>query len=193
MRFVIIGTSGCGKSTFARRLAALTRSPHIELDALHWLENWTERPDAEFAAAVQHAAQGERWVADGNYNFVRNVLWPRATHIVWLNFSRPVVFSRVLRRTARRSLLRERLWHGNRESLLRALFSRDSILVWSWTTFASNRSKYAALRSGPEYPHLTWIEFTTPQQAEAHLTDLASGLRTNPAAAVVGDLACEPQ
>jgi adenylate kinase family enzyme len=193
MRFVVIGTSGCGKSTFARRLAAVTRSPHIELDSLYWLENWTARPDAEFAEAVQNAAQNERWVADGNYSKVRDVLWPRATHIIWLNFSRQVVFSRVLRRTARRTLLRERLWQGNRESL-RALFSRDSILLWSWTTFASNRSRYGALRGGPEYRHLSWVEFTSTRQAETYLTDLTAGpSQTHPSPALAGDVVCEPQ
>lgn len=169
MRFVVVGTSGCGKSTFARQLASATDSPHIELDALHWGENWSERPDAEFADAVRRAAEEERWIADGNYSKIRDVLWPRATHVVWLNFSRYVVCSRVLRRTLKRAVLRERLWHGNRESLRRALFSRDSILAWSWKTFASNRIRYAALRSGSEYPQLDWIEFTIPSEATAFL------------------------
>lgn len=39
---------------------AVKGSPHIELDALHWLENWRERPEAKFAAAVRNAAQGDR-------------------------------------------------------------------------------------------------------------------------------------
>lgn len=170
MRFVVIGTSGCGKTTFARQLATATQSPHIELDALHWAENWTERPDDEFAESVRSATQGERWVADGNYNKVRHVLWPRATHVIWLNYSRPVIFSRILRRTFRRALFRERLWHGNRESLLRALHPRDSILLWSWTTFHSNRVRYAALRDGGEFRHLEWIEFASSNHSAAYLS-----------------------
>src|SRR5262249_4319881 len=137
VRYVVV-ESGSGKSTFGRQLALVTKSPYVELDELHWAENWTERPDSEFAEAVHTATQGKSWVVDGNYSIVRHVLWPRATHIVWLNFSRRVVFSRILRRTMRRALLRERLWHGNRESLFRAFFSRESILLWSLATFTQN-------------------------------------------------------
>lgn len=36
-RVVIIGTSCSGKTTLAGTLAAALATPHIELDALHWL------------------------------------------------------------------------------------------------------------------------------------------------------------
>lgn len=35
MRYVIVGTSGAGKYTFAAALAQSTACPHIELDALY--------------------------------------------------------------------------------------------------------------------------------------------------------------
>lgn len=169
MRFVVVGTSGAGKSTFGRRLAAAMESSFVELDELHWSENWVERSDAEFSEAVSAATAGERWVVDGNYSAVRDLIWPRATHIVWLNFSRRVVFSRIIWRTFRRGLFRERLWHGNRESLARAFLSKDSVLLWSFTTFSSNRLKYRALRGGTKYGHLKWLEFTAASDANAFL------------------------
>ena len=36
MRIVVVGTSGAGKTTLARRIAALLKLPHIELDAINW-------------------------------------------------------------------------------------------------------------------------------------------------------------
>ena len=36
MRIVVVGTSGAGKTTLARRIAALLVLPHIELDVLIW-------------------------------------------------------------------------------------------------------------------------------------------------------------
>ena len=169
MRFVIIGTSGSGKSTFARAMAEATRSTYIELDNLHWGENWTPRPREVFAESVRRATAGDRWVADGNYSAVREVLWPRATHVVWLNFSRAVVFSRIIWRTMLRVVRRDRLWQGNRESLGKAILSRDSILLWSFTTFAKNRVKYTQLRRDPNYSHLEWSEFRKPAEAKAFL------------------------
>lgn len=48
MRVNIIGTSGSGKSTFARRLSEKLAIPYVEMDALFWLKDWQERADADF-------------------------------------------------------------------------------------------------------------------------------------------------
>ena len=50
-RIVVVGSSGAGKTSLARRLAAQLGVPHIELDALHFAEDWIEVPDALFASA----------------------------------------------------------------------------------------------------------------------------------------------
>ncbi len=165
-RCVVVGTSGAGKSTFARKLASRLRADHVELDELHWDANWTEREQADFEARVAARTAGERWVVDGNYSSVRHVTWARATDIVWLDFSRAVVWSRVIRRTFRRAATRETLWAGNRESLARALFAKDSILLWSFTTYGKNRTKYAAASTSGEHPHLRWHVLRAPREAE---------------------------
>jgi adenylate kinase family enzyme len=172
MRVLVVGTSGAGKSTFARALAQHLAAPYIELDELHWSPNWTPRPPAEFIHAVDEATRGERWVVDGNYGAVRALLWPRATHVVWLNFGRAVVFPRIVWRTLRRALGRQTLWHGNRESFTKAFFSRESILLWSFSTFGRNRVKFAGLRQAREFAHLQWFECRRPAQARALLARL---------------------
>ena len=169
MRCVVVGTSGSGKSTFARALARVIEAPYVELDQLHWAPRWTPRPREEFESAVLAATSGERWVIDGNYSSMQPLFWPLATHIVWLNFSRSVVFSRIIRRTLKRTLTRQKLWAGNRESFVTAFLSKDSILLWSFTTFDRNRARYAELRESPLYSQLQWHELRTPRQAQEFL------------------------
>lgn len=166
MRFIIVGTSGSGKSTLAEALASELAIPRIELDALHWLPNWVERDDEGFRQLVAEATAGDRWVVDGNYSVVRDILWPRATDIVWLNMGRMTVFTRVLKRTLRRSITREKLWAGNTESLRKAFFSRDSILLWSLTTYGKNVAKYTRLRQEPAFAHLRWHEVRSARDAQ---------------------------
>lgn len=174
MRYLVVGTSGAGKSTFAQELAALTASSYIELDALYWGPDWQALPTERFRQRVAEATQAERWVADGNYSDVRDILWPQASHVLWLNYSRFTVFSRLLWRTLRHSITRQRLSHGNRESLAMALFSKDSILLWAWTTYAKNQRKFAALRDDPALAHLQWLEIRKPSQAVKALEAIAA-------------------
>jgi adenylate kinase family enzyme len=174
MRYLVVGTSGAGKSTFAQELAAATRCPHIELDSLYWGPDWQAVSPEQFRRSVTEATQRACWVADGNYSAVRDVLWSRATHVVWLNYGRFTVFSRLLRRTIGRGITRTRLSHGNRESLRMAFLSRDSILLWSLSTYAKNRTRFAALRDGDQFTHLHWTEITQPSRATAFLKDTAA-------------------
>src|SRR5215831_17862957 len=100
-RVVVIGTSCAGKTTFARALARLLSFPHIELDALHWLPNWTERSADEFCAFIAQALSQDCWVIDGNY--AADLTWSRATTVIWLNYSFSIVLWRALTRPATRA------------------------------------------------------------------------------------------
>lgn len=171
-RIVVIGTSGSGKTTFAAKIAPLLGVVPCDIDDLHWQPNWTETPKDEFHRRLQAAAAGERWVISGNYGAARDLVWPRATAIIWLNYSFATVFWRVLRRTVRRAITQEPVCNGNRESIRLSFFSRDSVLLWVITTFRRRREEYARLRAGSSYPHLEWIEFRRPRDAERFLASL---------------------
>jgi adenylate kinase family enzyme len=171
-RTVVIGTSCSGKTTFARDLARALGLPHIELDALHWLPDWLERSSDDFCTLTAEAVSHDNWVVDGNYGIVRDLVWSRATVIIWLNYSFPTVLWHALARTVRRSLPREELFSGNRESLRMAFFSRDSILWWVITTFHGRRKHYRRLFDARTLPHLLYVEFRTPYEAEDFLAQL---------------------
>ena len=65
-RILVMGSSGSGKSTFARRLCDVTGLPFVSLDALFWKPGWQESERAEFDARVIEATRQPRWVMDGN-------------------------------------------------------------------------------------------------------------------------------
>lgn len=170
-RIAVVGTSGAGKTTFSKRLAELLAREHVELDALHWGPSWTPRPD--FVERVREAAARDQWVIEGNYREVRDVVWQRATALVWLNYSFPVVFARALARTVRRVLAREPLYAGNRESIGRAFFDLEGIPWWVIRTYRRRRREYGALLRDPRYAHLTVFELRKPDEASALLRSAA--------------------
>jgi adenylate kinase family enzyme len=102
MRIVVVGTSGAGKTTMAKSIASALNLPCIELDRLNWASNWQDlsktNPD-ELAQKVRGAISADAWVSDGNYAVVRDLIWRRATHLVWLDYSRAVIMYRVIKRS----------------------------------------------------------------------------------------------
>jgi hypothetical protein len=68
-------------------------------------------------ARTAQALAGDAWTTDGNYSKVRDIVWGLADTVVWLDYSLPIVLSRVIGRTLRRTICQEELWSGNREHL----------------------------------------------------------------------------
>jgi len=66
-RVLVMGSSGSGKSTFARRLSAITGLPFISLDALYWKPGWVPSDNAEFGQRVAELVRQSRWIMDGNF------------------------------------------------------------------------------------------------------------------------------
>jgi adenylate kinase family enzyme len=167
-RVVVVGTSCSGKTTLARQLSQMLGVPHIELDAVHWLPNWQPRPTDEFRRLVAEAVAGESWVMDGNYSSTaRDIVWDRATTLIWLNYPFRVVFWRALRRTVLRVANQEELYSGNRETFRHSFLSRESIILWAITTYHRRRREYRRILDEGVFPHLRVIELRSPAEAEA--------------------------
>lgn len=130
------------------------------------------RPDAETRPEVEaFLAEQSRWVIDGNYRHLRDLIWPAADTIVWLDLPRAMVMYSLLRRTLRRVITREELWNGNRENWRDAL-SLDperSVLAWSFTRFNDYRDEYARARREPSWCHLRWERLGTRHEVRDFL------------------------
>ncbi|MBO1080205.1 AAA family ATPase [Roseomonas haemaphysalidis] len=173
MRLVIIGLSGAGKSTFARRLATARGIPHVELDALFWEAGWQPARPEVFAARVCDATAGPDWVVDGNYSAMRPHVWHRATHLLWLDYARAPIMLRVIRRSALRAVLGTPLWNGNRESWRRWL-DRDHPIRWAWRQWRPRRRSLEAVLAEDTYRHLDLRRLRHPREAEAAFRALAA-------------------
>ncbi len=172
-RIVVVGTSGSGKSTLARQLGKLLSIPAVEMDALFWGPYWTPAPLSVLRERVMQALSGDAWVVDGNYSKVRDLTWGRADTVVWLDYSLWVVMTRLLRRTLTRAIARQELWSGNRESLSKAFFSKDSILLWGLQTHRKNQRTYIDLVNQPQYAHLNIVRLRSPRETRAWLAKIS--------------------
>lgn len=89
-RVLVMGSSGSGKSTFARRLANLTDLPFVSLDALYWQPGWQPSEPEVFGTRVTEAANASRWIMDGNYmsHAGSEVRRERADTVIWFDLPR---------------------------------------------------------------------------------------------------------
>ena len=168
----MVGTSCSGKTTFAKNLAQILNVKHIELDAINWLPDWVERPNDEFRKLVEKEVAADLWVLDGNYSKTRDIVWKRATTIIWLNYSFPLVAYQALRRTTQRIFTREILYSQNRETFKQAFMSRDSILLWVLTTFHRLRRDYPSLLQVISSGETKVIVFQNPKKTNEFLKRL---------------------
>lgn len=180
-RIRVVGVSGSGKSRLAAEIAQRLEVPRLELDAVFWDAGWTYRPVDEALGLVEAfaAAHPEGWVVDGNWTSrIAGRLAPGtaggADLVVWLDHPRATVMRRIITRTLRRGLLREQLWHGNRERIS-SWFRRDperNILRWSWVQYPVMQDRMTGLMAAGE-PVLRlrtqrdvdeWLEKLVPQE-----------------------------
>jgi adenylate kinase family enzyme len=174
IRIIVVGTTGSGKTTVARRLANHLHIPHIELDALHWEPNWTHVPDAELCRRIEEATRPDAWVVDGNYSLSREITWPRAQVVIWLDYPLWTVFRQLWRRIWRRWWTKELLWGNNREHLLVhfKLWSDESLIKWLFKTYWRRKKQYPLLFAKPENAHLKIIHLKTPRETETWFNSL---------------------
>ena len=66
-RILVLGSSGSGKSTFARKLGQQLHIEVIHLDSHYWEPDWTNASDEEWGQKLAQLLAKESWIMDGNY------------------------------------------------------------------------------------------------------------------------------
>ncbi|MFI8202544.1 adenylate kinase [Streptomyces sp. NPDC085937] len=170
-RIVVVGVTGAGKSTLARALSGRLGLPYHELDALYFSgPRWAV--NERFVEDVSRLTAEPRWIIDSlGYPDVRDLLWDRADTVVWLDYPKRVVMPRVLRRSLRRTVTREVLFGGNRETVSGWL-SREHPAWWAWSQHAPRSREIECRVRDPRFAPLDTHRFDHPDATAAWLASV---------------------
>jgi len=84
-RILVVGNSGAGKSTWARRLAVRLRLPLWHLDQVHWEPGWHAPDPVAFERRLRDIVRQPAWIIDGNYGRTLPLRLAAADSVVWLD------------------------------------------------------------------------------------------------------------
>ncbi len=176
---MVVGGSGCGKSRVAQRLAESLRLPCISKDALIWKAGWMLTPRSEWPSLFEAATDGPAWIYDGNVSGIDDpgaaLVVARADTILWIDLPRWRVMTQLALRTFRRVCTGEELWHGNRESWRGSFLSRDSVILWGWSSYPGLYQSYSRIFAeevNPGFRHLVRIRLRSRREIVAWLADI---------------------
>ncbi|WP_315832649.1 DNA topology modulation protein [Bradyrhizobium prioriisuperbiae] len=172
-RVMVMGSSGSGKSTFARRLSAATGLPMVSIDALYWQPGWRPSDPFSFERRMTEAANEPTWIMDGNYiSHCGELRRGLADTIVWFDLPRWVCMSGIFRRVITSyGQVRPEMAAGCPEQ-----FDAEFIR-YVWTYRRQQRPRLLAFFKGLR-PDQTFITFTHRRQADDYLAHRATGLVT---------------
>ena len=161
-RAVILGTSGAGKSTVARALSDIYRSPHIDLDDL---TTGTYPPviGEAFVRQVREVLAQPDWIIDGDYQRrLGDLVLSRAEVAVWLDLPLRVSLARMWRRTS------QSVRNGE-------LTLRPGLIRWVAHEVRSHIRRRATMRRRlGAHPSLRVVHLRSQQQVDAWLASQSS-------------------
>lgn len=176
-RILILGRTGSGKTTLARQLAAAVGVPHVELDALYFGPNFSTAPLPVLRDRTSAAIAGDRWVTDGNKSAVRDLVWPRADTVIWLDY--PLAVS--LWRLGKRALWRTSVLTGQaaekdgKAGLLRQFLSAAKGVLTALRSHRGQRREYPKMFAEPENQHLAVVRLRSQRATRRWLARVTRG------------------
>ncbi len=171
-RILVYGVAGSGKTTMAARIAERTGLPWHSVDDLTWEPGWVEVPSQEQRRRIAAICVGDQWILDTAYGKWLDVPLARVELIVALDYPRWRSLGRLVRRTILRAVDHRKICNGNTETFRQA-FSRDSIVVWHFRSFARKRTRIRAWVAEPAGPDV--VRLTSPRAARRWLASLRPG------------------
>jgi energy-coupling factor transporter ATP-binding protein EcfA2 len=176
-RILILGRTGSGKTTLGRELAAVIGVPHVELDALYFRPDLSTVSMSVLRERTGAAIAGERWVTDGNKSAVRDLIWPRADTVIWLDYSWMVSLWRLGKRALwRTSVLKAQASEGGGGAgFLRQVFSAAKGVITALRSHRGQRRRYIRMFAEQENQHLAVVRLRSPRATRDWLARVSRG------------------
>ena len=167
-RVLVMGSSGSGKSTFARRLSEMTGIPFVSLDALYWKPGWVESDKAEFRERLTEVALQPRWIMDGNFpSHLVELRRDACDTVIWFDLPRRTCMLGIMRRIAESyGRVRPEMAEGCPEKIDFEFFR------YVWTYRRQQRPKLLDYFQGLRADQ-SLVCFTDRTQANDHLKEIA--------------------
>ena len=173
-RVMAVGGCGAGKSTFSKKLAALTGLPLIHLDRLGWRENWEKTPREEFDAVLSAVIAGEEWIIDGNWSRTVSERLKRADTVFWFRFNGLQCLWGVVERFLRdRGKVRDDMAEGCFETM-----NAEKLKFFHTTLWGARRTNRRIGEYLKDFPDVRVVIFRTRRQADRFLAELEKSLGT---------------
>jgi hypothetical protein len=168
---VVVGRTGSGKTTLARELAAVLDVRHVELDALYFGPNFSTVSPSVLKDRTREAVVGDRWVTDGNKSAVRDLVWPRADTIIWLDYPLVVSLWRLGGRARGRALTLQATAAetGERRGLPKQLLLGAKGVLGALRSHAGQRRAYPKMFAAPQNQHLEVHRLRSPKSTRLWL------------------------
>jgi len=144
-KIVVVGATGSGKTTFAKKLSQYINIKHYELDALFWKPGWVESGNEEFRKKISEVTELSAWIIDGNYARNQDLTIGKTDTIIWLDRGKFRSVYRVLMRSLKRIIDKKPLWDNNYESLRMLLSFKNSIVVYAYRSHKWKKMRYTIL------------------------------------------------
>lgn len=176
-RIILIGPRASGKSTVSARLACQLNLVHVELDAINRNKDGSPVSELSYTNTLTTRVRQPRWIVDGDYlegidRLALPIVWPMATTVIWLDLSFLITVRRLVFRTYRRIVHKEKAWgdmHDSKSSLMKRLVSGNAVRAY-WNA----KRVYPALLKRPEYSHLTFIHLKKQSEIDAFLSSITA-------------------
>jgi hypothetical protein len=164
-RIVIVGVSGAGKSTFAKKIHSILGMKVYHLDRAFWQRDWIGKDKETRIDILEHFVQEKRWIIDGNYLSSSEIHLDAADTIIFLDISPFLCLRRLIKRHV------EYRKHSRRDTPEGCTDRLTLLRILKVPTFPLNGRKLIKKKLLTQnYKKIIWLQ--SPKEVEGFLMQL---------------------